>query len=289
MATLDVRQKVFDYNFKLKCHSSREPDEALIRKLGESLQLARKMVNVADFQLADVIQNLERKKHKWVLKPQYGGYPVAVEAAKYHLKLTEWDKGAPKYVREVMHKTAIGLNKCITMSDVLGLYTTDLYKVYRDRDPLRIDQARHLQPGKFRKITAEVVEDRDLKIHEMEGYVYPKNIQKGIYGSIHIEFSLATIYPRAQMARVIVHEATHKFAGTYDAAYCNQSQFYPHLSAWERTHNADSYAFVVLSINYNQVIRDQEECFRVIPQYGPLEWEHAADKLLYGRGRSKSF
>ena len=42
-------------------------------------------------------------------------------------------------------------------------------------------------------------------------------------------------------------------------------------------------------INYNQVIKDQEECFRVIPQYGPLEWEHAADKSLHGRGRSKSF
>ena len=83
---------------------------------GESLQLARKMVNVANFQLADVIQNLERKKHKWVLKPQYGGCPVAVEAAKYHLKLTEWDKDAPKEVREVMHKTAIGLNKCITFT-----------------------------------------------------------------------------------------------------------------------------------------------------------------------------
>ena len=135
---------------------------------------------------------------------------------------------------------------------------------------------------------------KKIKRLEMKGNVddrpkeHPRQHTKGRWGSIHIEFSLATIYPRPQMARVIVHEATHKFAGTLDAAYCH-NPFYKHLSVFEATKNADSYTYVVLSIYCNQLIKDKEECFRVFPQYGPLEWEHAADKSLYGRTRSKSF
>jgi hypothetical protein len=69
-----------------------------------------------------------------------------------------------------------------------------------------------------------------------------------------------------------------------DVAYCFEGQ-YLQTSKSQRSGNADSYTYVILSIYGNQLIKDRAECFRVIPQHGPPEWEHAADKALYGRGR----
>jgi hypothetical protein len=73
-----------------------------------------------------------------------------------------------------------------------------------------------------------------------------------MYGSMHIEFSLAEIYPRPQLARVIVHEATHKFAHTGDICYCLRLgdpslpglvTNYETVGAFDKTHNADSYTY----------------------------------------------
>jgi hypothetical protein len=280
--TLDTLLKSPDLT--LRCHSSRMPDMGLVQKLAESLQLARKMVSDAFVQLANVIRDSARNKFQrnpnaLGARAYIGKYPVAVEAAKYHLKLMEWNQADRDHVLNVMLNTECGLNAPITLSDVLGLYTVDLYKVYRGG--LDIQDAVRRLPGAFREDTAVVPEG----MGPAAGYVKSKD--KGarrIFKSIHIEFSLATIYPRAQMARIIVHEATHKFAGTIDVAYCCEGQ-YLQTSKPQRISNADSYTYVVLSIYGNQLIKDQAECFRVIPQYGPPEWEHAADKALYGRGR----
>ena len=102
---------------------------------------------------------------------------------------------------------------------------------------------------------------------EVEGYVVPPRLRpkKGTFGSIHIEFSLAKIYPKPQIARVIIHEATHKFADTLDIAYCYWKT-YPQGWKGDKINNADSHAYVILFIYCKQLIKDQEECFRVIPQ-----------------------
>ena len=151
---------------------------------------------------------------------------VAVEAAKYHLAATEWRTKDRNNVSNVITKTDIGLNAPVTLSDVFSGSTIDLYKVYREKLTVdQFDQARHSPPGSFRK---ETISSETGKPEDMEGYVRlkrkvreagkpPAPLQDNIrdlYGSMHIEFALASIYPRPQMARVIVHEATHKFAGT---------------------------------------------------------------------------
>jgi hypothetical protein len=101
----------------------------------------------------------------------------------------------------------------------------------------------------------------------LEGYVVPPDARpnKKTFGSIHIEFSLATIYPKPQIAPAIIHEATHKFADTQDVAYCYWKT-YPQGWKGDKIINADSYTYVVLSIYCKQVIKDLEQCFRIIPQ-----------------------
>lgn len=57
-------------------------------------------------------------------------------------------------------------------------------------------------------------------------------------GHIHINY---TVEDTLDMASTIVHEATHRFAGTGDFAYAYEEKF-GGLTAVERLNNADSYA-----------------------------------------------
>ena len=74
------------------------------------------------------------------------------------------------------------------------------------------------------------------------------------------------MYPPFQLARIIVHEATHKFAGTSDHAYTYEENDYEDLTMQERVFNADSYAYVIISIALNKLIKNENELFQVVPQ-----------------------
>jgi len=127
-----------------------------------------------------------------------------------------------------------------------------------------------LAPGKSHAGTEGPPEKGYVKVSR-------KFIPKSLYGttsekfvegarSIHIEFSLAAVYPPFQLARLIVHEATHKFAGTSDHAYTYEEDDYEDLTYQERVFNADSYAYVVISIALNKLIKNENQLFEVVPQ-----------------------
>ncbi len=104
---------------------------------------------------------------------------------------------------------------------------------------------------------------------ELQGPAY--FTQMCIPKGIHIEFSNVTKYPRLLLALAIVHEATHKFAHTEDHAYTDDDN-YEKLIVAQRIENADSFAYVVISIAKNQLIKDLEEFLKVVPrddQTGP--------------------
>jgi len=65
---------------------------------------------------------------------------------------------------------------------------------------------------------------------------------------IYIDFGLLRTFNIKQMARVIVHEATHKFAYTGDYAYFSNSGDVSGMMASEALKNADSYAYAAISI-----------------------------------------
>ena len=65
---------------------------------------------------------------------------------------------------------------------------------------------------------------------------------------IYIDFGLLRTFNLQQMARVIVHEATHKFAYTGDYAYFSNSGDVGRMLAQEALKNADSYAYAAISV-----------------------------------------
>jgi WD40 repeat protein len=123
---------------------------------------------------------------------------------------------------------------------------------------------------------------------ELDGPVYfteMKRMPKGI----HIEFSNVTEYPRLLLALVIVHEATHKFADTEDHAYTDDDD-YKKLTMAQRIENADSFAYVVISIALDQLIKDLEEFLKAVPRNdqrgpkAPRDWP----KDILGRAEKRS-
>jgi hypothetical protein len=94
-------------------------------------------------------------------------------------------------------------------------------------------------------------------------------------GDMYIAFSCAAIYPRRWLALRIIHEATHKFANSEDRTYTDQDE-YTRLFGEECIENADSYAYTVLSLRLNQLIKDLRESILAIPENDPADASPAA-------------
>jgi diadenosine tetraphosphate (Ap4A) HIT family hydrolase len=66
-------------------------------------------------------------------------------------------------------------------------------------------------------------------------------------GEIHVSLELLKDYSALSYARIIIHEATHKYFNTEDEAYAHQGT-YAGLSLVETLNNADSYAWAAVSL-----------------------------------------
>jgi hypothetical protein len=163
----------------------------------------------------------------------------------------------------VLPTTARGLAGHVQLSDVMNRYMWDMYRVYVDGDSWA--QARVKLPGDARRNNAN--EPHGGYVAEKE---YDEEFLDGVrtrtkIGSIHLEFSYAGVYPRTFLAYGIVHEATHKFARTDDNAYTDDDA-YARLNRALRLRNADSYAYVVLSLHLNRLIKDLAMSLQTIPR-----------------------
>jgi len=266
--TLDMELKVPQYDATLKYRSTRPPNEAMVKRLCESLDLAREIVEDACANLAYALA--DPTDHPRIQKASGDtcipdNLEAGKEAARYHFKLealrsSEARKEVLTKIFQIMAETDEGLNGAVTLSDSLNYYTWNDYAQ---------GGGRLTAPGKSRAGTEGESEEGHVKVSR-------KFIPKSLYGtpeefvegarSIHIEFSLAAVYPPFQLARIIVHEASHKFAGTRDHAYTYEEDDYEDLTFQERVFNADSYAYVITSIALNELIKNENQLFQVVRQ-----------------------
>ena len=99
-----------------------------------------------------------------------------------------------------------------------------------------------------------------------EGYVSPNKVllqnKKGTVkvfknlipaGPIHVDFDLLSTYSLRAFARIVIHEATHRFCDTDDEAYCHEPA-YPGLTPEQCANNADSYAYAALSFHAKALV-----------------------------------
>jgi len=79
------------------------------------------------------------------------------------------------------------------------------------------------------------------------GYVSEHGPEK--MGPIHIDFGLAgRAYSARGLARIIIHEASHRYQYTDDVAYNYNRAVYENMSVDEALNNADSWAYTAVSI-----------------------------------------
>jgi hypothetical protein len=167
-------------------------------------------------------------------------------------------------------KTAQGLNSNdLTISDCLGRERTGPEQAPAEGIvPLRKEA--HNQLEEETKSLDEVYEKRAKKLEKMMGdesgskeleqqqqidqqYLMRKYLASGETNSIHIEYSFIDKYSIDAMARIILHEATHKFAATGDFGYADRKQI-SKLRPDEAIRNADSFAYAGISILRNTLI-----------------------------------
>jgi hypothetical protein len=226
----------------------------MVFQLAESLQLARTMSAAATTQITAALDGTTTPAPADVIR----------QVLRHHFKA---DIESPQPVRDhitsVLARTSTGLAGDVQLSDVLARYRWNLYDVYTNGKTW--DEARRELPGNYRKNNAKkpwggyvAVETLPLDTGEVLTWL----------GSIHIEFSYASVYPRPFLAMAIVHEATHKFADTHDRAGTDH-QRYAGLTQQKRIENADSYAYAVLSLHRRQLVTDLRMALETIPPIDP--------------------
>jgi hypothetical protein len=67
------------------------------------------------------------------------------------------------------------------------------------------------------------------------------------HGEVHVEFGEVVNYTANSLARLIIHEATHKYFNTDDEAYAHENT-YAGLSLAQSLNNADSFAWAAVSL-----------------------------------------
>jgi hypothetical protein len=73
-------------------------------------------------------------------------------------------------------------------------------------------------------------------------------------GPIHLDFGLAgQSYSARGLARIIIHEASHRFQYTRDVAYNYNRAVFENMSVDEALANADSWAYTAVSIESKSV------------------------------------
>jgi hypothetical protein len=174
-------------------------------------------------------------------------------------------------IRDTFKKTAQGLGgKDITISDCAGrervgaLLAEGIVPLRAgshnelEKEAQSLDDLYEQRKGKLLKVFGEESSDR-VKLQQWvdQQYLMKKYLESGDTKSIHIEYSYIDTYSIDAMARIFLHEATHKFAATADFGYATQDTI-KSLRPDEAVKNADSYAYAGLAILKDAPITHRE-------------------------------
>ncbi|HQR42646.1 MAG TPA: hypothetical protein PLX97_08175, partial [Gemmatales bacterium] len=97
-----------------------------------------------------------------------------------------------------------------------------------------------------------------------KGYDAAKTYGPDDQGSIHLHFALCESIATTAIAYLIIHEASHKFAGTHDKAYADglgNDVKYESLSIQDKSINADCYGYFCTSMMLGSMVRGKRDLY----------------------------
>ncbi|HET6913108.1 MAG TPA: hypothetical protein VFH71_07170 [Rhodanobacteraceae bacterium] len=248
---LDTRELIAP-GLVIKYHSGRKPDDATKRFLRSSTSIARSVMRSTVWEV-DKIVLFHRDEPDWMTETLDKHFCLNRDPALASTKDAKGKlvnaKARRKYlsgVRKVMLSISFHLNT--------GAYLLD------------VDAGHRMSVGDFAidNLGAGWQEQNpagaNVVSRNIEGYVQKRDgLMKTLGGSssggIHVGFSLGSAfgYSPERMARIIIHEATHKYCYTDDVKYCHDPN-YDVESPVTMAKNADSFAYAAMSIGAKEML-----------------------------------
>lgn len=246
---LDTRE-LLSPGLMIKFHSDRKPSKDTKRMLSKSASVARGAMRSSVWQL-DKIVLFGADEPDWMtatLDKHFCLHRDTTLSSEKAAKGLKNAKARRKYlgeVRKVMLSTSFHLNT--------GMYLLD------------VDAKNRMTVGDFHLDNMGAgwselnAEQKKVVSENIEGYVQGRvgraeTIGVSSSGGIHVGFMLFDMgYTAEMMARIIIHEATHKYYKTADVKYCWEGD-YDQQSPASMKNNADSFAFAAMSIAAKRMI-----------------------------------
>lgn len=276
---LDTTQ-VIDATLTLKYHSTRIPSQHTIRKIQE----ARKTAIVA---LSDAIECLISCED-----PMDFGRALVLKSLEWHFALKIKDN---KHDRVITRLRLIkdGLTRPVKFADVLGKTSWDphqlvvtskntrsgVQEIFAKDSEVEKDMAgiHRAMPATMQKVMGFVKPRKQwnsatLKKEE-KGYEPGKSYDETNQGSIHLHFAICESMSTYAITYLIIHEASHKFVGTLDAAYAEGlvgDYRYEELGWHQKVINADSYAYFCMCMLLRTFIKGKRDLFTMTKPEPPL-------------------
>lgn len=235
----------------IKYHSKRKPNQSTKNKLIKSASITCSVMRSVVWQI-DKIVLFYRDEPDWMTQILDKHFCLNRDTNLSSVKVDNKLKNAKerrKYladIRKVMLSTSFHLTT--------GMYLLD------------VDAKNRMTVGDFHIDNMGAgwsetnAENKKVVSSNIEGYVqgrssWREKIGISSSGGIHVGFSLFDDfgYSPEQMARIIIHEATHKYYKTQDVKYCWDGQ-YDSQSPELMKNNADSFAFAAMSIAAQKVL-----------------------------------
>ncbi len=247
---LDTRE-LLGAGLMIKYHSDRKPSDGTKEKLLKSASITRSVMRSTVWAV-DKIVLFHRDEPDWLTRVLDKHFCLNrdqnLDSTKDKGKLRN-AKARRKYlaeVRKVMLSASFHLNT--------GMYLLD------------VDARNRMTVGDFHLDNMGAgwyetnANNKRVVSANIEGYVqgrtgWKEKVGASSSGGVHVGFSLFDDfgYSAERMARIIIHEATHKYSKTADVRYCWDDQ-YDQQSPTLMATNADSYAFAAMSIAAQRVL-----------------------------------
>jgi hypothetical protein len=190
-----------------------------------------------------------------------------------HFKLDAPTDGQRDEVQRVLRLTAQGLSGALVICDLLAAKDGDKNSGLVDGAEGQVvfsaeEDARYMDALKNRG-------------NERPADVTRRFLQAAEDPDIYIAFDKLKFWNVAQLARVIVHEATHKYAATGDYAYYSNAVEWNGMTGGDAIKNADSYAYASISVKASSALTPDKiarlegalipmrELQRIVPSLAP--------------------
>jgi len=167
-----------------------------------------------------------------------------------HFKLNNPTAIQRDEVERVLKATAKGLNGAIVISDLFAAKDGQ-------RDRGLVDGAEG-QVGFNEVDDALYMQDLIAAADEERTDVTRTHLSTATDAQIYLNFGLMKFNNLAELARIIVHEATHKYAYTGDYAYYSNGHQFSQMLGTEAIKNADSYAYAAISVKESSTLTPEK-------------------------------